>query len=60
MVEIEIAKGETGADVVVDGNSSATFTKEHTAKPGEPFLAPPGAHASIAEAEAIEKRAWHR
>ena len=59
MVETEtIKKKKTGADVIVDSNSSATITKKHEAKPGEPFLAAPGAPTSKAEAEAISKGEW--
>ena len=61
MVETEtIKKKKTGADVVVDSNSSATITKKHEAKPGEPFLAPPGAPTSKTEEEAVSKGEWQK
>lgn len=52
MAEIEIVKKKNGAQVVVDGNSAATFTKKHEVKPGQPFLAPPGMHTSEEELKA--------
>ena len=61
MVEMEsIKKKKTGDDGVVDSNSSATITKKHETKPGEPFLAAPGAPTSKAEAEAISKGEWQK
>ncbi len=60
MTETKVVKRKTGADVEVDGNSVATFTKDHHAKPGEPFLAPPGAHTSTEEAQAIKNGTWHK
>ncbi len=58
MTDFELIKKKSGADVVVDDNTAATFTKDHQAKPGQPFLAPPGAKASVAEAEAIANNEW--
>lgn len=60
MAEIEIVKKKNGAHVVVDGNSTATFTKKHEVQPGQPFLAPPGMHTSEEEAKAKGKKVEHR
>ena len=61
MTETEVVnEKKSGADVEVDGNSVATFTKEHHNTLGLPYLTPPGAKTSEAEAEATAKGEWHR